>query len=121
MSRVVRKWAFGSMLTAKLQASLCNLARSFAACIELYQGLLLVKANSKASGETTPIMTSVDTDEIEYSLDLRIQSKHEEAFLANVDVRTAGYGNYSRININGFEDIEQMEEYKVIARLDTVL
>ena len=29
-----------------------SLARSFAVCLELYQGLLLVKANSKTSGET---------------------------------------------------------------------
>ena len=29
-----------------------SLARSFAVCLELYQGLLLVKANSKASDKT---------------------------------------------------------------------
>ena len=29
-----------------------SLSRTFAVCLELYQGLLLVKANGKASGET---------------------------------------------------------------------
>ena len=50
MSRVVRKWAFRHMQknskASGKPAHPCSLARSFAACLKFYQGLLLVKANS---------------------------------------------------------------------------